>query len=71
MIAYPLAERQKEHPRAVLGMFDVSARPYMQKDHFSFAVPMKKFRAMVDDMNESFLITDSWKKVARRIEKGA
>ena len=69
IISYPLAEREREEPRAVLGMFDVSARPFVKEGVLSFAAPMKKFERMVDDMDESFLITGSWEKVSRRIER--
>ncbi len=69
IISHPLIERANDNPRAVLGMFDVSARPFVKENVLSFAAPMKKFRQMVDDMDESFLITNSWKKVSRRIEK--
>ena len=50
-------------------MFDVSARPYVKDGTLSFAAPLKKFERLVADMDESFLITGSWEKVARRIEK--
>jgi hypothetical protein len=33
----------------------------------SFAVPMNKFTAMVGNIDESFLITKSWKAVRKRI----
>ena len=69
IISYPLAERESENPRAVIGMFDVSARPFVKENILSFAMPMKKLSRMLDDMDESFLITGSWEKVARRIEK--
>jgi hypothetical protein len=69
IISYPLAERGKEDPRAVVGMFDVSARPFMRENILSFAAPMKKFLQMIEDMDESFLITGSWNKVRRRIGK--
>ena len=49
-------------------MFDVSARPFVAKDVLSFAAPMSKFKRMVDNMEESFLITESWRKVQKRIE---
>jgi len=29
---------------------------------------MSKFRRMADNMEESFLITDSWRKVQKRIK---
>ena len=69
IISYPLTERECEEPRAVLGMFDVSARPFVKDGVLSFAVPLKKFAQMVEDMDESFLITGSWEKVSRRIER--
>jgi len=67
IVAYPYLEGQSEHPRAVLGMFDVSARPYVKKDTLSFGVPMKKFARMIANMDESFLITDSWQRVKCRL----
>jgi hypothetical protein len=60
---------KSESPRAVIGMFDVSARPSVPKDTLSFAVPMKKFETMIANMDESFLITESWRKVQRRIDR--
>jgi len=65
----PLAERAASRPRAFLGMFDVSARPYVSPNLLTFAVPMAKFARMVENMDESFLITGSWKKVLERIER--
>jgi len=67
IVHLPLLELQSEHPRAVLGMFDVSARPCVPADVLSFAVPWPKFQRMVDDMEESFLITPSWDKVRKRL----
>ena len=69
IISYPLAERDRDEPRAVLGMFDVSARPFVKEGVLSFAAPMKKFEQMLEDMDASFLITGSWEKVSRRIER--
>jgi len=68
---YPYLEQQKEKPRAVIGMFDVSARPWVKKDTLSFAVPMKKFTRMVGDMEESFLMTPSWARIRKRMSLGA
>jgi len=63
----PYLEGQRPEPRAVLGMFDVSARPFVPEAALSFSVPLKKFIAMVNDMEESFLTTASWAKVRKRI----
>lgn len=68
IVLYPYLEIERDRPRGVLGMFDVSARPYVPRDTLSFAVPMKKITDMVADMEESFLITPSWEKVKKRIE---
>jgi hypothetical protein len=68
---HPYLELSRVQPRAVLGMFDVSARPCVPAGIFSFAVPMPLFERMVGNMEESFLITDSWKKVQRRISESS
>ncbi len=67
IVLAPFAESRSDHPRAVLGMFDVSARPCVPANTLSFAVPIQKFRTMVENMDESFLITASWRKVQVRI----
>jgi uncharacterized protein (DUF169 family) len=67
IVSYPYLERDSLHPRAIIGMFDPSARPYVPKDTLSFAVPMKRFITMIGNMEESFLITDTWKKLQKRI----
>lgn len=69
VVHYPWLEQQKERPRAVLGMFDPSARPCVPIDVLTFAVPMKTFERMVGFMEESFLTTGSWEKVKRKIAK--
>jgi len=62
IIHYPRIESLSEDPRAVLGMFDPSARPCVPIDVLTIAVPMKKFEAMILDMEESFLITKTWER---------
>jgi uncharacterized protein (DUF169 family) len=69
IITYPYLEKGSSRPRGVLGMFDVSARPCVPADTFTFAVPISKFKRMIENMDESFLITGSWGKVKRRIAK--
>lgn len=67
IVQYPYLEKDSDSPRSVIGMFDVSARPYVQEDVLSFATPMKKFVTIINNMEESFLITESWRKVQNRI----
>ena len=71
IVKHPYLENAAERPRAVLGMFDISARPFIGKNELSFAVPMQKFVSMVDDMEQSFLTTKSWSIMQRRIEMAA
>lgn len=66
IISYPFEESKKEVPKSILGMYDVSARPFIEKDRISIAIPFEKFKGMIYDMDESFLITDSWKKLTNR-----
>ena len=68
IVYYPYIEKDAQRPRAVIGMFDVSARPCVPAGVLSFSVPMIKFSKMITYMDESFLITDSWKKVQKRIK---
>jgi uncharacterized protein (DUF169 family) len=61
-------ENRKDSPKAILGMFDPSARPCVPENTLSFSIPMKKFVRMISFMDESFLITETWKTVRKRIE---
>jgi len=67
IVQYPYLEKDSSRPRAVLGMFDVSARPCVPEQVLTFSVPIGKFLRMIDNMDESFLITASWDKVSKRI----
>ena len=69
IVAHPLVEAERERPRAVLGMFDVTARPHVPVDMLTFAIPWKKFETMIQNMDESFLITGAWGNVQKRIAK--
>jgi hypothetical protein len=64
---YPWLEQQNENPKAVLGMFDPSARPCVPPDILTMGIPMKKFERMIGFMEESFLTTGSWEKVMKKI----
>lgn len=67
LIGYPLLESHKPDPKAVIGMFDPSARPHVGENILSFAAPLGKFREMVEDMDESFLITPTWDRILKRM----
>jgi uncharacterized protein (DUF169 family) len=67
IVQYPYLEKQSSRPRGVIGMFDSSARPFVPSSVLTFSVPMNKFGRMIENMEESFLITDTWKRIQKRI----
>lgn len=69
IVQYPLAESRLQQPRAILGMFDVSARPCVPPGVLSLAMPFSKLEKIIGYMEESFLITESWKKVRDRMRR--
>ena len=68
IVQYPYLETSSDHPRGVIGMFDISARPFVPQNALTFSAPMAKFARMMDNMEESFLITRSWAQVQKRIK---
>src|SRR4030043_1932993 len=69
ILTYPLKESIREQPRAVLGMFDVSARPMVEQDILTLAMPYSIFIRLLENAAGSFLETASWKKIHQRIQK--
>jgi uncharacterized protein (DUF169 family) len=69
IVQYPYLEKESDSPKAVVGMFDVSARPYVPEDVLTFSVPMSKFTLMINNIEDSFLITKSWDKIFKRIRQ--
>ena len=63
----PLDESQKDPPRAVIGMFDISARPHVDAEILSFSMPFSMFQEMEGNVEGSFLGHPDWKKVRARI----
>jgi len=68
IVYYPYVECRSERQRAVIGMFDPSARPCVPENVLTFAVPMKRFEKMISYMEESFLTTGTWNIVRKRIK---
>jgi hypothetical protein len=65
---YPYREAAADIPRAVVGLTDISARTYIRQqlgDHLmTFAVPLKMFKEMEDNVEGSFLERSVWEKLA-------
>ena len=67
IVKYPYLETRSEHPRCVLGMFDISSRPYVPAHTLSFAVPLTKLNEMVENMGQSFLVEKPWATIKQRM----
>lgn len=69
---YPFDEAEKENPRAVVGLTDMSARFYINRilgdDILSFTVPFKMFEEMESNVHESFLTRYTWKMVTKDLQ---
>lgn len=69
IVYYPYREELNGTKRAVLGLFDPSARKCVKGDLLTFAIPFSKFVEMINEMEESFLITNSWSIIKGRMGK--
>ena len=68
ILTHSLKEAGKEQPRSILGMFDVSARPMVEKEVLTLSMPYSLFLKILENVPGSFLQTESWKKVLQRIQ---
>ena len=68
IIYYPYREQFNGTGRSVLGLMDPSARKCAKSDLVTFAIPITKFMAIIDQMEESFLVTDTWSIIQKRIQ---
>jgi uncharacterized protein (DUF169 family) len=64
---FTFREARSERPRAVIGMVDISARRYMNRqfgsDLLTFSIPFRMFLTMEANVPGSFLERDQWKEV--------
>jgi hypothetical protein len=69
MVTWPLHYLAKGKARAVLGCGDPSARKFMKTDEMTFTVPYALYEAFLARWRESFLETDTWSIVKKKIVK--
>ncbi len=65
----PYAEAQKENPRAVVGLTDITVRPMVDPDMLSFSVPYAMFLEMEKNVAGSFMEKHLWHKLVARMKK--
>ena len=69
IIQYPYNEKLNGTNRPVIGMFDITARPWVGSDCLTFSVTIEKFTRMVHNMDQSFLITPAWQPLKKRLKR--
>jgi len=62
----PYKETESSHPKAVIGLTDITARIIVDKDILSFAIPYKMFLEMESNVEGSFLEKREWLKILER-----
>ena len=60
--AIPRGEGESDDPHAVIGMTDMYARRFVDKEQLSFAVPYSLYQRMDSDIDDSFLMKEKFKE---------
>ena len=68
LVGFAMRELQSDDPKAVLGLFDPSARVCVKPDFLNFSIPWPKFLAMYENMDNSLLDTYYWGKIRKRMK---
>ncbi len=69
LTTWPLLYLARGTPRAVLGGWDPSDRKFMKTDEMTFSIPFDMYRLFLDRWESSFLLTDTWAGVRKKIAK--
>jgi len=69
VLTWPLHYLSQGKLKAVLGGWDPSARKFHRPDELSFAMPWELFAQMVARWPESFLTTETWAVVKKKIAR--
>jgi uncharacterized protein (DUF169 family) len=69
LVAWPLHYLSKGLNKAVIGGWDPSARKFFKTDELSFTVPFGVVAEMINRFDESFLKTNTWATVQKKIAR--
>ena len=69
LVVWPLHYLSKGLNKAVIGGWDPSARKFFKTDELSFTVPFGMFTEMTNRFDESFLKTNTWAIVQKKISR--
>ena len=66
IITLPLQYARKGEKKAFWGLHDISARTRFSKELMSITMPYELLEDIYKNINDSFLITERWQKIAKR-----
>ncbi len=69
MVTWPIRYLQQGRMKAVIGGWDPSDRKFLKTDEITFSVPYEMYVLFLERWEESFLLTDTWSGVKKKIEK--
>ncbi len=67
LVVWPLNYLSRGLNKAVIGGMDPSARKYLKTDELTFTIPFSMFTDMINRFDETFLKTDTWATVQKKI----
>ncbi len=69
IVSWPLLYLARGVSKAVLGGWDPSARKFMKTDEATFSIPYGLYRLFLEKWRDSFLLTQTWEGVKKKIAK--
>lgn len=69
LVAWPLIVAQQGKEQAILGGFDLSARRFFKTDELTLAMPFYLYRKMLDVVDESALVRETWPGVMKKVHR--
>ena len=67
IISEPYLQKDAEKPKAILGMLDIAARVFAEPEELTIAVPMKRLLQVMEYWDETFVTTEAWRVIQKRI----
>ncbi len=68
-ICYAAVGNQLGNKDCFIGLTDPSARKYVDKDLLSFTIPYCRYLEMESNVENSFLVHETWQSLSKRIEQ--
>ena len=66
-IMFAAAEAEKDEPKAVMGLFDISQRTKALSRYLTLTMPYQLWETLIKDPEKSCLTSESWKKIEEGI----